>query len=182
MAWKVVSSVVTILVLLVIGWLDYLTGQELLFSVFYFLPLAWIGWQRNSLFTFICCVLATLIWYQADQMAGHVYSKEFITYWNALIRLASFLTIAFTFLRIRLDFDRQRVLNNELVQAMAEIKRLSGLLPICASCKKIKDPQGQWQPIEEYIHAHSEAEFSHGICPECARRLYPDFVKKMELE
>ena len=57
-----------------------------------------------------------------------------------------------------------------------EIKTLSGLLPICASCKKIRDDKGYWNQIEAYIRDRSEAEFSHSICPKCAKRLYPDLV------
>ena len=65
-------------------------------------------------------------------------------------------------------------LNNELDTALKEVKSLSGLLPMCANCKKIRDDQGYWQQVEEYISDHSEADFSHGICPECAKLLYPD--------
>lgn len=57
---------------------------------------------------------------------------------------------------------------------LSEIKYLGGFLPICASCKKIRDDQGNWVQIEGYIREHSEAKFSHGICPQCARTLYPD--------
>ena len=63
----------------------------------------------------------------------------------------------------------------ELQTAMAQVKQLSGMLPICGSCKKIRNDAGYWEQIEEYIRDHSEAEFSHGICPECLERLYPDF-------
>ncbi len=59
-----------------------------------------------------------------------------------------------------------------------EVKALSGLLPICASCKKIRDNKGDWQQIEVYISTHSSTEFSHGICPECAKRLYPKHYKQ----
>jgi len=62
----------------------------------------------------------------------------------------------------------------ELQKALAKVKLLSGFLPICASCKKIRDDKGYWNQIEEYIHAHSEAEFSHGICPDCVKKMYPD--------
>ena len=63
----------------------------------------------------------------------------------------------------------------EKVQAaLAKVKLLSGLLPICSGCKKIRDTQGYWQQVESYIREHSEAEFSHGLCPDCARRLYPE--------
>jgi hypothetical protein len=53
---------------------------------------------------------------------------------------------------------------------------LRGLLPICASCKKIRDDKGYWNQMETYIEAHSEADFSHGVCPECMERLYPEYA------
>jgi hypothetical protein len=69
----------------------------------------------------------------------------------------------------------------ELREAMSEVKILSGFLPICASCKKIRDDKGYWNQIESYIRDHSEAEFSHGICPDCAEKLYPElYVKKQK--
>jgi DNA-binding response OmpR family regulator len=68
--------------------------------------------------------------------------------------------------------------NLSLRKALAQVKKLSGFLPICASCKKIRDDKGYWQQIEAYIHDHSEAEFSHGICPECAEKLYGDLSGK----
>ena len=71
----------------------------------------------------------------------------------------------------------EKVLHEEwakLDEALANVKTLSGLLPICASCKKIRDDSGYWNQIEVYIHEHSEAEFSHGLCPDCAEKLYPN--------
>ena len=67
--------------------------------------------------------------------------------------------------------------SEKLKQALAKVKRLSGMLPICASCKKIRDDKGYWNQIEEYIESNSDAEFSHGLCPECARNLYPELYK-----
>ena len=58
--------------------------------------------------------------------------------------------------------------------ALSEVKKLSGLLPICSHCKKIRDDKGYWNRIEAYIQEHSEAEFSHGIFEECAKKYYPD--------
>jgi len=63
---------------------------------------------------------------------------------------------------------------DKLEKALYEIKTLSGLLPICSHCKKIRDADGCWNQIESYIHDHSEVNFSHSICPECAKKLYPD--------
>jgi len=65
----------------------------------------------------------------------------------------------------------------ELHNALDKVNLLSGFLPICASCKKIRDDKGYWSQVEKYISDHSEAKFSHGICPDCAQKLYPDFYK-----
>ena len=67
----------------------------------------------------------------------------------------------------------------ELTQALEKVKTLKGLLPMCAHCKKIRDDQGYWQQVEVYIEHHSEAEFTHGLCPECTRQLYPDAYQKL---
>ena len=64
----------------------------------------------------------------------------------------------------------------ELQAALSEVNTLSGLIPICASCKNIRDDQGYWNQIETFIQSHSEAKFSHGICPDCSARLYPELV------
>ncbi|RJR35495.1 MAG: PAS domain S-box protein [Desulfobacteraceae bacterium] len=61
---------------------------------------------------------------------------------------------------------------------MAEVKKLRGLLPICASCKNVRDDKGYWNQIEVYIRNHSEAEFSHSICPKCAQKLYPELYEE----
>ena len=63
----------------------------------------------------------------------------------------------------------------ELNTALSEIKTLRGIIPICASCKKIRDDKEHWNQIEVYIKEHSDADFSHGICPECAEKLYPEY-------
>jgi PAS domain S-box-containing protein len=74
----------------------------------------------------------------------------------------------------RAEEEREKLIH-ELQDALGKIKTLSGLLPICASCKKIRDDKGYWNQIEAYIGDHSEAEFTHSICPECMKKLYPDF-------
>ena len=66
----------------------------------------------------------------------------------------------------------------ELKEALSKIRTLSGLLPICSSCKRIRNDQGYWEQIESYVRDHSDAEFTHGYCPECTQKLYPEFFKK----
>ena len=85
-------------------------------------------------------------------------------------RMASFIDIT---KRKEIEADREKLIN-KLQDALNKIKTLRGIIPICASCKKIRDDKGYWNQIEIYIRDHSEADFSHGICPECAEKLYPE--------
>ena len=78
----------------------------------------------------------------------------------------------------KLAEDERDRLILELREALSHVKLLSGLLPICASCKKIRNDKGYWEQMEKYITEHSEVDFSHGICPECAEKLYPEYFKK----
>ena len=75
------------------------------------------------------------------------------------------------------EAEIQRVKNVELQAALDKIKQLSGMLPICANCKKIRDDKGYWHDVAVFIRKHSEADFSHGICPECAGELYPELFE-----
>jgi hypothetical protein len=74
--------------------------------------------------------------------------------------------------------EEKEQLVEECEKALAEVERLSGFLPICSSCKRIRDDQGYWQQIEEYIRDHSDADFSHSICPDCLDLLYPELKKR----
>ena len=94
-------------------------------------------------------------------IARPISNRELAARVNAMVRI------------LLVERERDRLIS-ELKEALLNVKRLSGLLPICSHCKKIRDDKGYWNQIESYIHAHSEAEFSHSICQECARKYYPD--------
>ncbi len=83
--------------------------------------------------------------------------------------------------QLALDIEQRKLTEKEnerliceLQKALNKVKTLSGLIPICAQCKKVRDDSGYWNQIETYIHKHSNADFSHCICPDCAKKLYPD--------
>ena len=78
---------------------------------------------------------------------------------------------------VRYAIERQH-LTTELTRALDHVKQLQKMLPICAICKNIRDDQGYWNCVEEYISRHLEVEFSHSICPDCAKKHYPEFIKK----
>jgi PAS domain S-box-containing protein len=82
-------------------------------------------------------------------------------------------------IRARKQEEEERLkLIDELTVALGNVRALKGLLPICSSCKKIRDDRGYWQKVESYISQHTGAEFTHGICPDCMRRLYPEYSLK----
>lgn len=78
------------------------------------------------------------------------------------------------YLQLKREASKRRAVISELQASLSEVKTLTGLLPICANCKRIRDDKGYWDQIESYIQKHSEAEFSHGICQDCIKELYPD--------
>ena len=73
------------------------------------------------------------------------------------------------------DISETKKIQEALQKASKEIRTLHGILPICSHCKRIRDDQGRWNQMEEYVSGNSEADFSHGICPECAKEHYPGF-------
>lgn len=80
---------------------------------------------------------------------------------------------------LKREMDRRKAREQELEQALSEIKILRGILPICASCKKIRDDKGYWTQIETYIGKHSDAVFSHGVCPKCLKEHYPELYPEL---
>lgn len=102
-------------------------------------------------------------------------SKPFQTE-EVLVRIETHLTLR----RLRKELEeknnRLQKSNKELSEALEEIKKLRGVLPICCNCKKIRDDSGYWKQLEEYFDEHAGIEFSHGICPKCTRELYPELT------
>jgi hypothetical protein len=76
--------------------------------------------------------------------------------------------------------DRMMIVNGELEKALDEIRVLRGILPICMHCKQIRNDTGLWQQVDRYISEHSDAKFSHGVCPDCLSKFYPDTAAKRE--
>jgi hypothetical protein len=98
-----------------------------------------------------------------------------LTYAYGSIWIVGLLGIFWGWRRLNSQEKKRVEIIDQLQHSLAEVKTLSGLLPICSHCKNVRDDKGYWNKIEAYIRDHSEAEFSHGICPECAKKYYPDY-------
>jgi uncharacterized membrane protein YfcA len=146
-----------VLAVMTIGAGEGFTGYEVSFFVFYFIPVAWTVRHINPQAAYWISVLCVIVWLFVDRYSGHVYTQKWIEWWNAGIRLAAFFVVAYLVARLQ----------KRLVNAKQEIKILSGLLPICVSCKQIRDDNGYWHQIESYIATHSDAKFTHGLCKKC---------------
>ncbi len=138
-------------------------------------------WSPKKKITVVVSVICSVL-----TIAGFFFSPPGGEMWKvlfnrALALFAIWVTAGLTLQRKIIEEKREKTISDR-EKALEDIKILRGLLPICASCKKIRDDQGYWNQIDVYVHEHSEADFSHGICPECAKKLYPKFYKEKNIK
>jgi hypothetical protein len=167
---KSLNWIYAFIILFSVAVTDYVTGYEFGFFAFYFLPIAFAAWRLGLFSALIIAIFSSMVWFWADALSGHVYPNNLVAVWNTIIRLISFIIIGWGLAWIHDLLLKERNTTANLRKALAEIKILEGILPICASCKKIRNQHNDWQQMEAYISEHSEAQFSHGLCPECAKR------------
>ncbi len=116
--------------------------------------------------------------YGLSNLAGHVLKIiAFYLVYRAIIHTGLVKPYNLLFRQLKQNEEALREERDRLQQYIDTVKVLSGLLPICASCKKIRDDKGYWSQVETYIERHSDAQFTHGICPDCAQRLYPELFE-----
>jgi hypothetical protein len=173
-------GLVALVSMIIIGFIDLITGYELNFFVFYFIPISIIAWYIGPITSIWMSILCAVVWFGVDVLSGHVHSLHFYAVWNTMVRLVSFIAIGLALSKIRQLLDRQHRLSEDLHRSLSEVKVLETFLPICSYCKKIRDQEGIWQQLEKYIGEHSNTQFSHGFCPECAKKFMLDagIIKK----
>ncbi len=148
--------------LLILG--DYLTGPGIQFPILYIVPVVLLAWRVGLLWGLTLAIVMPLtrLYWMATWHESRDLGDAMI---NAAIRMFVLAVLSYF-------VDR-------LVKKTREVKVLESILPICSSCKKIRDKNEQWVPVETYITAHTQTWFSHGMCPECAQREYPELFKKI---
>jgi hypothetical protein len=152
-----------------IGWLDYITGDELDLFILYFVPIIWAAWHTGARAGVMLSITGAALWFSANVSLGHAYVHPWFGVWGGMVMLTMFVAAALATGRIRFLLERERLLNRKLAEALAKVKKLSGRLPICIGCKSIRDEAGVWHEIEEYFTLQSEDDFvfSQQVCPHC---------------
>jgi hypothetical protein len=163
----------SVLLSLAIDWVDAATGEKYELFVLYFIPVGFSAWVVGRSAGVLLSLVSAAAWFQSDILSRLDYSLP-VESWDVVMRLVSFLAIAWTLSAVKTELLREKKLNAELSDAMAEIKTLRGILPMCSFCRKIRDDQNRWVPLEKYIADHSEAKVSHGLCPRCYAKHYGD--------
>lgn len=145
--------------------LDFLTGRHIQFPVLYIAPTAMAAWQGRTADAYLMAVCLP-----AARVGFHVPWHETGSLGIALVNgtLRAGVLSLYTFL-----VDRVATQSRAL---RARVGQLEGILPICASCRRIRRQDGAYEQIEVFITRETQASFSHGICPECAQRLYPEYL------
>lgn len=169
--WKHLENSKLLLVLTIVSLvstvtlLDVGTGDEVAVSSLFLLPVtlaSWTAGRKVGFFVSIACAVSVL---GVDLWSGRQYRHAFTPFWNAAIVLSFFVVVASLVTnRRRLEGEQEA----RLQEAIASVKTLRGLIPVCAWCKKIRDDRGYWSEVEAYVAAHTEADFTHGVCPDCA--------------
>ena len=141
--------------------------------------------KSKVLVALILCTTYILLIYLSDHMGAlnrlPVKSVQTMKYINSLICLAMIAGLAHIYSQSVIDGENQlKKSNQELQNALAEVKTLRGILPICSFCKKIRDDKGYWEQVDVYIGEHSNVDISHSICPECMEKHYAAYADDMD--
>lgn len=133
-----------------------------------------------AVLTAISVVISVVVTVTGSVLYGYR-DLDFAIFVSAAVPLVLAPAMFYAFLRLLEKLDQSELqrekLIGELQDALAKVKVLSGLIPICSKCKKIRDDKGFWNQIESYLKAHSEAEFTHGLCPDCQKDLLDLYEK-----
>ncbi len=171
---------ISILFTLVMGFLDYWMGFEYRMKIFYLMPISYTTWFIGKKTGIVFSTWPAITMLYSVIVSGKNYGNSPSEIWNIAMYLAFFIIVTLLLSKLRITLQQRAGLITKLQNALNAVKELSGILPICANCKKIRDDEGYWHDVDVYISRHTKAEFTHGICKECANKLYPSLFDKIE--
>jgi hypothetical protein len=147
---------------------DYFSGPFIQFPITYLIPIALASWYNGRSWGFVFALVLPLIRFYYNISLWHVPWTIVEASVNCFIRITIFSSFVIL-------IDRTARQTNRLTK---EVKLLTGLLPICSYCKRIRNDKKEWQQIEQYIGQHSDASFTHGVCPECTVKYFGRYLKE----
>ena len=159
----------------IVGCADFMKRYEVSVSILYLGPISLVAWYAGRVAGLLVALSSAVVWLLSDLRMGHASGHVLISYWNAAVILGEFLVVSGIVRRLQAAHEKQVGMIAELQEAATNIRILQGLIPICAWCKKIRTDEGYWQEVDTYITAHSEAAFTHCICPDCGKNVRKQF-------
>ena len=159
------SILITIstLQLILICYIDKITEFSFSMSGFYVIPIILVAWFGSRTAAILFALLSATLWFFVD--LGHPYGVWYIGIWNAINHLVLYLIIVYTVAWISAN-TKERIRVSE-----AKLAKLHSLLPLCAWCKKLRNDNGYWQEVDEYLKLLTNQDITHGICPDCIKKL-----------
>jgi hypothetical protein len=157
-----------LLLLLLVGWVDYITGYELGFFVFYSVPIGLAAWYLGRWPGIWLALAATIAWWLADALAGAKYSSRFSFWWNSTVHFSAFVINAVTIAKIKLDLRQRNELAVKLEAARQALRVAAKVLPACPLCGKVHPQTGRNDQAELRDLARGNADLSRALCEECA--------------
>jgi hypothetical protein len=158
-----------LLLLLLVGWFDYITGYELGFFVFYTVPIGLAAWYLGRWPGIWVALGATIAWWLADALAGAKYSSRFYFWWNSTIHFSAFVINAVTIAKIKVELRQRNELAARLEASRQTLRAAAKVLPVCPLCGKVHPQTGRNDPAELRDLARGNADFSGALCEECAQ-------------
>jgi hypothetical protein len=143
------------------------TPDQLSFGTMYILPVAWATWSGGLRWGLAAGFAAAAAWGIGNYATSKVYDQVGYRVWTMANDVLIYCFLAWLVDRFRRVLDEQRAAAEDLQKALDELRTLEGLFPVCAWCKRVRDDQGYWSQIEDYLAKQRGALVSHGICPEC---------------
>jgi hypothetical protein len=171
-------SVVSLSCLGAVSYVDYATGYEFLFFVFYFIPVGVCGWYMGRLATLNIALLSGASWFLVDILSGHHYPQEATRYWNSFTCFMAFAIIGYAAHHLKRSWDKERQSRRELEQALVElqdstreIRNLqSQLQVVCAWTQRLRI-EGKWVTLDEFLTNKLNVKISHGISPKALAKI-----------
>lgn len=159
---KIIKLGVLVGMLVLVGYIDRVTGFEISVFPLYALPISFAAWYFGGWVSVASAIGSVCIWFWADVASGHVYTEPWVRYVNGGSRLVFFLFVALAVTYMESTLRRARTM----------LRAFSGTLPVCTECRKIGDNQDYWWEFSAYLREYGDVVIQRKLCPDCARKTY----------